>query len=122
MVFNIQEIFSEVLSKKYLTELSWSTINAKKLAVASSDSNIFIVQDVGDGFKKISELTGHHSGVKSVSWSTQTEHKLVSSSFDHTVRVWNTETQECIAWADYENKMHCAVFLPTGNFLFMTKN
>lgn len=97
--------------------MSWSTVNPKKLAVASSDSNIFILQDDGEGFKKVGELKGHLSAVTAVNWSTQTEHKLVSSSFDHTVRVWNTETRECIAWSDYENKMHCAVFLPTGNFI-----
>lgn len=119
MVCFQQELFSEVLSKKYLTELSWSEVNSKKLAVASSDSNIFILQDNGDGFKKIGELAGHQSSVTFVSWSTQSENKLVSTSFDHTVRVWDTNTMECIAWSAYENKMHCAIFLPTGNCSYL---
>lgn len=96
--------------------MAWSTMNPKKLAIASSDNNIFILEDDGNGFKKTGELSGHQSGVTFVSWSDKSEHKLVSASFDHTVRIWNTQTMECIAWSDYGNKMHCATFLPTGNF------
>lgn len=96
--------------------MSWSAVNPKKLAAASSDNTIFILEDAGDGFKKTGELTGHQSGVTFVNWSTKSEHQLVSASFDHTVRVWDTQTFECIAWSDYENKMHCAAFLPTGKF------
>lgn len=107
-------MYSEVLSKKYLSELSWSPINPKKLAVSTSDNSIFILEEGDEGFKKTGELVGHQGGVASVRWSGQSEHKLVSASFDHTVRVWDTQTMECIAWSEYENKMHCAIFLPTG--------
>lgn len=96
--------------------MSWSTVDRNKLAVSTNDNFIYILHDAddGNGFKKIGELTGHQSGVTYVSWSGQSEHKLVSASIDHTVRVWDTQTMECIAWSEYENKMHCAAFLPTG--------
>lgn len=94
--------------------MSWSPIDCTKLAVSSSDNNIYILHDDGDGFKKIGELVGHQSSVTSVCWSSQSEQKLVSASFDHTVRVWDAQTMECIAWSEYENKMQCAAFLPTG--------
>lgn len=109
-----QEIYTEVLSRKYLSELSWSPINPKKLAVSTSDNSIFILEENDGGFKKLAELTGHLAGVTTVRWSGQSDHKLVSASFDHTVRVWDTQTMECIAWSEYENKMYCAAFLPTG--------
>lgn len=111
-------MYSEVLSKKYLSELSWSSINPKKLAVSTSDNSIFILEEDDECFKRIGELTGHLAGVSSVRWSGHSEHKLVSASFDYTVRVWNTQTMECIAWSAYENKMHCAAFLPTGNLKY----
>lgn len=96
--------------------MSWSPVNRNKLAVSTSDNNIYIVHDAGDGFKKIGDLIGHQSVVTFISWSSQSEDKLVSTSFDHTVRVWNTQTMECIAWSEYENKMQCAAFLPTSKF------
>lgn len=103
-----------MLSKKYISEMTWSTVNPNKLAVSGSDNNIYILHHDGNGFTKTGELIGHQSGITCVSWSGKSENKLVSTSFDHTVRVWDTETMECIAWAEYENKMQCAAFLPTG--------
>lgn len=103
-----------MLSKKYLSEISWSPTNPKKLAVSTNENSIFILEVDEQGFKKTGELVGHHSGVVSVEWSGQSEHKLVSASFDNTVRVWDTQKMECIAWSEYENKMFCAIFLPTG--------
>lgn len=99
--------------------MSWNELNGKKLAVSSRDNHIYILNgDDGDTFQTVGELTGHQSGVTCVSWSSQTEHKLVSASFDHTVRVWDTQTMECIAWSEYDSKMQCAAFLPTGKSTF----
>lgn len=96
--------------------MSWSPVNQEKLAVSSSDNSIFILERDENGFKTSGKLAGHLSGVTFVKWSSQSEHKLVSASFDHTVRVWDTQTMECIAWSEYENRMFCAAFLPTGKF------
>ncbi|XP_031640462.1 protein rigor mortis [Contarinia nasturtii] len=112
------ERYSESISKKYVSELSWSTIDPNKLAVSTNDGKIFIYKEDADTFKRTGELMGHEAGVTFVSWSGQSEHKLVSASFDHTVRVWDTQKLECIAWFEYENKMNCANFLPTDeNFV-----
>lgn len=94
--------------------MSWSSVNPDKLAVSSSDNSIFILENDANGFKASGKLVGHLAGVTFVKWSSQSDHKLVSASFDHTVRVWDTQTFECIAWSEYENKMFCAAFLPTG--------
>lgn len=107
---------SEPLSKKYISDLSWSTKKPGTLAAATHDGKIFIFEKDEQTFKQTSVLTGHNLGVISVNWSSQTEHKLVSAGYDHTVRVWNTETLEYIAWVAYESKMCCATFLPTGKF------
>lgn len=93
--------------------MSWSTVDHNKLAVATSDNTIHILHH-DNGFTKVGELIGHQSVVTFVSWSGKSENKLVSTSFDHTVRVWDTQTMDCIAWSEYENKMQCAAFLPTG--------
>lgn len=100
--------------------MAWSSLDERKLAVSSSDDKIYILNaststDASTiGFEKFGELVGHQSGVTWVHWSNQSEHKLVSASFDSTVRVWNTESLECIAWFESENRMYCAIFSPNG--------
>lgn len=89
--------------------------------MASSVDRIFIFEATlvngFPNFHKTGELVGHESGVTSVTWSKTSEHKLVSGSFDNTIRIWNTETMECIAWQEYETRMYCALFMPSGKLL-----
>lgn len=87
-------------------------LNENKIFIIQADS--FDEMNSTANFKVIGDLVGHTSGVSFVSWSKQSDHKLVSASFDNTVRVWNTQTMECIAWSEYENRMNCAIFMPTG--------
>lgn len=56
-------------------------------------------------------LTGHTQGVNWIRWNTELP-RLVSTGFDNTVRVWNTDTAECLAVSAYNGKMYCAIFLP----------
>lgn len=111
-VFNRQwrEMLSKQLSKKYISSLAWSQVRPLQLAVASMDDKLHIVEIGSD---EIVELVGHQSGVASVKWSNQSATKLVSAGFDGSVRVWDTAKRECIAWHRYDNRMFCAIFMPT---------
>lgn len=58
-------------------------------------------------------LKGHcKGGVPSVKWSNEDEHKLLSTGFDGTVRVWNTKTEECISIYQSRGPTFCATFWP----------
>lgn len=57
------------------------------------------------------ELAGHN-GTTFIRWSNESTNKLVSSGYDGTVRVWNTETRECIAMYQYDFTAYCAMFMP----------
>lgn len=103
-------VWTKHLSKKYISSLAWSPVQPQKLAVASMDDKCHIV-DIGSD--AIDELVGHQSGVASVKWSQQSATKLVTASFDGSVRVWDTATKECTAWHRYDNRMFCAIFMPT---------
>lgn len=122
LILHFQEIFAEKLSKKYISEISWSEVNKLKLAVGTNENQIILFEaSLGTGdevptFCRMGELVGHQSGITSVSWSNTSEHRLVSSSFDNTVRVWDARTMECIAWHENENKMFCALFMPSGKW------
>lgn len=118
-----QEIFSEKLSKKYISEISWSTVNSEKCAVCSADEKIHIIENICNDtskteFKNVGELIGHEQGLTWVKWSNESEHRLVSTSYDHTIRVWDTQTQKCIALKRFNSKMYCAIFMPSNeNFV-----
>lgn len=102
------------VSKKYITSIAWSSLNNFLMAIASHDNHISLVEQRSDEFAEIGRLTGHTGSVTSVEWCKQTTNFLVSASFDHSVRVWNADTLACIAWMEYDNRMQCAIFLPTG--------
>lgn len=92
------------------------------MAVATNDNQIVLFEATlctGDDvtkFCRMGELVGHQSGITSVTWSNTSEHRLVSSSFDNTIRVWDARTMACIAWHENENKMFCALFMPSGEW------
>lgn len=118
-IFNGQmhEIWSKQLSKKYISSLAWSPVRPMHLAVASMEDKIHLVEVGSD---EVVDLIGHQSGVACVKWSNQSATKLVSAGFDGSVRVWNTEQKECIAWNRYENRMFCAIFMPTDENYVMS--
>lgn len=106
----LHEVSTKQLSKKYISSLAWSSVRPSQLAVASMDDKCHIIEMDSD---TIDTLVGHQSGVACVKWSNQSATKLVSAGFDGSVRVWDTMTKECIAWYRYENRMFCAIFMPT---------
>lgn len=58
------------------------------------------------------------NGTTYVKWSNESGNKLVSSGYDGTIRVWNTDTRECIAMNIYPTQMMCTMFMPNDeNFV-----
>lgn len=113
-------MYEKKLASKYISDISWQLKTKRHIAVSNTaNGNINLFEfDAGEtATVRINEfgvLTGHSQGVTWIKWSNQSANRLVSTGFDNTVRVWNTETQECLAMADYNGKMYCAIFLP-GN-------
>lgn len=63
--------------------------------------------------KPIGVLKGHcKGGVPSIKWSNEDEHKLLSTGFDGTVRIWNTKTLECTTIYQSRGPTFCATFWP----------
>lgn len=54
-------------------------------------------------------------------WSVSND-LIVSCSLDCTVRVWNTNSGECIRIADDNNPVNCCAFQPLNNNLVVTGN
>lgn len=111
-----------------MSHFAWNRIATNRLAISSMETDIHLVTCVSaanllemaenDRIHIDGKLSGHQSGVTSIEWSSHTEHRLVSCSFDSSVRVWDTEKLECIAKVSYGSRTHCARFLPSdGNFI-----
>jgi len=76
--------------------------NGKKLAVSSGIYEYYYTDDMNydtrigifdDDGNLLGYLTGHTDAVFAVRWF---KHKLASASNDKTIKIWNTETYECI--------------------------
>lgn len=111
-----------------MSHFAWNPIAENRLAISSMETDIYLATcanganllevDENDRVHIDGKLSGHLNGVTSIEWSNHTEHRLVSCSFDSTVRVWDTEKFECIAKVSYSSRTHCARFSPTdGNFI-----
>lgn len=109
---DFNEIYKESISlrKLYVSSISWNPINVRILAAASMDQDIRIINLLSNNESKT--LSGHTSGVASVKWSFNSMNKLVSASFDHSVRVWDTNTQTTISIYKFGNCMFSAIFSP----------
>lgn len=72
------------------------------------------------GVRLVRTLTGHSDGIPTITWSSDGK-LLASSSWDRTIRIWDTETGECIHVLTLEQehvKGELAVrFQPNGHLL-----
>lgn len=112
----MQELAELSVSKKYISSIAWSPSDSYLMAVAANDTPISLVKRNSETgvFAETGRLEGHKSSVTCVSWSKKNKNCLVSASSDCTVRVWDTEVLECVAWIESDCRMTCAVFMPTG--------
>ena len=60
-------------------------------------------------------LSGHTSWVLSVAFSPDNEH-FVSSSADHTVKVWEVSSKQCLhTFSDHSDQVWSVAYNPEGN-------
>lgn len=63
----------------------------------------------------IATLSGHTSWILDVAYSPDNEH-FVSSSADHTVKVWNVQTKQCLhTFTDHSDQVWGVCYNPEGN-------
>ncbi|XP_037035514.1 protein rigor mortis [Bradysia coprophila] len=107
---------SSNVSNRYVSDCAWNPNNENILAVSADtpDIHLFDCSDADNGaMNPIGVLKGHcKGGVPLVKWSNEDEHKLLSTGFDGTVRVWNTKTLECVSLFQSRGPTFCASFWP----------
>lgn len=107
-----QLVFTGQISTKYISECAWNPMNPSKVAFASFDRGINIFnmdqEEPNDGMVFLDSPPG----TTHVKWSGQTEHLLVSCSYDGSVCVWNTDTKICLVTHMLSNSSYSAMFMP----------
>eukprot|EP00051_Salpingoeca_urceolata_P024930 m.443080 g.443080 ORF g.443080 m.443080 type:complete len:184 (-) comp20291_c0_seq1:108-659(-) len=87
------------------------------LFAASGRDKSVLVYDYEDGerFQLIKRLRGHGGVVRGVDFHPTDNDRLVTASYDHTVRLWDIEAERCVASLDaHEAEINSVKFHPQG--------
>uniref|UniRef100_A0A182MVR0 Uncharacterized protein n=1 Tax=Anopheles culicifacies TaxID=139723 RepID=A0A182MVR0_9DIPT len=117
---NLKILYHSTIAKRYISGLEFKN---KYLAVGSNDHTIRII-NFSEGFegeadKKQILLEGHKEGVCKVRWNRGDTMRLVSCSFDNTVRVWDALSGDCLSIYRTQSYSYAAIFSPLDeNIIF----
>eukprot|EP00007_Cunea_sp_BSH-02190019_P005685 CAMPEP_0174236638 /NCGR_PEP_ID=MMETSP0417-20130205/5707_1 /TAXON_ID=242541 /ORGANISM="Mayorella sp, Strain BSH-02190019" /LENGTH=535 /DNA_ID=CAMNT_0015315309 /DNA_START=229 /DNA_END=1832 /DNA_ORIENTATION=+ len=68
-----------------------------------------------------STLTGHTAPVLSLSWNRHNRQLLASGSADHTVKLWDLNSLQCVAtFSHHKNKVQAVAWNPTESTILLT--
>jgi WD40 repeat protein len=87
----------------------------RSLVVADMNSGTLIVWSM-DNFEAIAQLSGHKNSVTSLAISSDGS-RIVSGSYDRTMRVWDGQTLEEIGLCEHEDEVNSVAFSPDGSLI-----
>jgi WD40 repeat protein len=84
------------------------------IVVSGTVSGNLFIHDIATG-RVLRELSGHKSHVHSVSISEDDPRRIVSSSWDRTVRIWDAQTGRCLCvLAEHTDQVFCTATTASG--------
>ena len=113
----IIELIAESRIKKVLTQDSWILnpcwSHEGKLVAYIGPDNTIVVKDLN--IDRTTRFTGHQLFIESLQWHPS-RHYLLSSSFDGSVRIWNTDTeQEVRQLLGHDGQVYSAAWSSDGS-------
>uniref|UniRef100_A0A182WA53 Uncharacterized protein n=1 Tax=Anopheles minimus TaxID=112268 RepID=A0A182WA53_9DIPT len=117
---NLKVLCRKRIAKRYISGLAFKN---NYVAAGSNDHTIRII-NFSDGFEGAAEketilLEGHAEGVCKVRWNRGDTMRLVSCSFDCTIRVWDVLTGDCLSIYRTQSHTYAAIFSPLDeNIIF----
>ncbi|XP_045590796.1 U3 small nucleolar RNA-associated protein 15 homolog [Procambarus clarkii] len=88
-------------------------IQSSPQIVTFSDDKTAILWDMSDE-SQICTLTGHTDFVRAGIASPASENIILSGSYDHTVKLWDTRTASCVLTVDHGAPVESLVCFPSG--------
>ncbi|XP_049280865.1 protein rigor mortis isoform X2 [Anopheles funestus] len=110
---NFKLLYHKKIAKRYICGLEFKN---NYLAVGSNDHSIRVI-NFSDGFDGEAEkeqvlLEGHTDGICKVRWNRGDTMRLVSCSFDCTIRIWDTSSATCLKIYHTRSFAYAAIFSP----------
>uniref|UniRef100_A0A182Q7I2 WD repeat-containing protein 55 homolog n=1 Tax=Anopheles farauti TaxID=69004 RepID=A0A182Q7I2_9DIPT len=117
---NMKELYRKKIAKRYICALEYKKTY---LAVASFDSTIRVI-NFENGFddekeQQIIALEGHTEGICKLRWSRSDTMRIVSCSFDCTIRVWDALSATCLKVYHTGSYAFAAMFSPLDENLIL---
>ncbi|XP_052893811.1 protein rigor mortis [Anopheles moucheti] len=118
---NMKQLYHSKVAKRYICALNFKN---NYLAVGSNDHSIQVIH-FKDGFegeaagKERLLLEGHTDGICKLRWNRGDTMRLVSCSFDCTIRVWDALSGTCLKIYHTKSFAYAAIFSPLDeNIIF----
>uniref|UniRef100_A0A182TB35 WD_REPEATS_REGION domain-containing protein n=1 Tax=Anopheles maculatus TaxID=74869 RepID=A0A182TB35_9DIPT len=114
------QLYYSKLAKRYISSLAFKN---NYLAVGSNDHTIRLI-NCSNGFceavkEQSTLLEGHTDGICKLRWNRGDAMRLVSSSFDSTIRVWDAVSGTCLKIFHTGSFAYAAIFSPLDeNIIF----
>jgi coatomer protein complex subunit alpha (xenin) len=98
--------------KKQIRDLSFTADNTRIVSVAD-DYAISIFDIIKN--EKIYELSGHKGNINTVHCHPTDKTKVLTASYDRTLRIWDLEKRECLHSITLTENIWCARFSHDGS-------
>ncbi|XP_053673892.1 protein rigor mortis [Anopheles nili] len=117
---NLSQIYKGKIAKRYISALEYKQ---SYLAVGSNENSIRVI-NFSDGFDDIIEreiivLEGHTDGICDFRWNRGESMRLVSCSFDGSVRVWDALLGTCLKIYQSRIFTFSAIFSPLDDNIIL---
>ena len=103
---------------KQIRDLTFTADNAKIVSVA--DDFTIVVFDLIK-FQKITSLSGHKGNINCVDAHPKDKSKILTGSYDRTVKVWDIESKTCTQTINFTENVWSAKFSHDGGIIGASK-
>lgn len=100
--------------KKMIRDIKF-TVDNSKIVTVSDDFTIAVFDVIK--FQKYVDLAGHKGNINSVDCHPNDKSKIITGSYDRTVKVWDIEQKTCLHTINFSENVWCVRFSHDGSLI-----